>query len=110
MSVRNRAEDLKAKLGIGGIHHVGWQNRITLQRMGMSNTTVVLLVRRTRFERKPDDVTQGGLIVSILSMVNLIQVCDRQVEIMGGEKSEQGIVVNKLTRKAAKVSDLILSY
>lgn len=66
MSVRNRAEDLKAKLGIGDINHVGWQNRITLQRMGMSNTTMVLQVRRTRFEGKPDDVTQGDLIISII--------------------------------------------
>lgn len=40
-------------------------------------------------------------------MVNLTQVRDGQVKAMGGEKSEQGIVVNKLTRNVAKVSDLI---
>lgn len=43
-------------------------------------------------------------------MVNLKQVCDGQVEIMDGEESEQGIVVNKPTGKVAKVGDLILSY
>ena len=55
-------------------------------------------------------MTQGGLIVSTSFVVNLIQVRDGQVEIMDGEKSEQGIVVNKLTGKVAKVSDLVHSY
>ena len=55
-------------------------------------------------------MTQGGLIVSIHTMVNLKQVSDWQVKAMGGEKSEQGIVVNKLTGKVAKVSDSIPSY
>ncbi|MDQ0233662.1 hypothetical protein J2S19_005018 [Metabacillus malikii] len=40
-------------------------------------------------------------------MVNLKQARDEQVEIMNGEKSEQGIVVRKLTGKVAMVSDLI---
>lgn len=55
-------------------------------------------------------MTQGGLIVSTSFVVNLRQVRDGQVEIMDGEKSEQGIVVNKLTGKVAKVSDSVLGY
>ncbi|KEF35843.1 hypothetical protein M670_02557 [Schinkia azotoformans MEV2011] len=43
-------------------------------------------------------------------VVNLMQVRDGQAETMDGEKSEQGIVVNKLIGKVAKVSDLVPSY
>lgn len=43
-------------------------------------------------------------------MVKLQQVREGQVEAMDGEKSEQGIVVNKLTGKVAKVSDSVHSY
>jgi len=60
---------------------------------------------RTGFGRKFNDVTQGGLIVSTL-VVNLVQVRDGQVEIMDGEKSEQGIVVTKLVGKVVMASDL----
>ncbi|WP_272480078.1 hypothetical protein [Aquibacillus koreensis] len=43
-------------------------------------------------------------------MVTFNQVWDGQDEVMGGKKSEQGIVVIKLTGKVAKVSDLVLCY
>lgn len=43
-------------------------------------------------------------------MVTLRQVCDEQVEAMGGKKSEQGIVVKKLTGKVTKVRDSMRSY
>ena len=59
---------------------------------------------RTGTGRKFSDVTQGGLIISTL-VVTLTQVRDGQVEIMGGEKSEQGIVVIKLVGKVVMASD-----
>lgn len=68
-----------------------------------------LKVMRTGFEGKFGDVTQGGLN-HLHMMVNLRQVRDGQVEIMGGEKSEQGIVVIKPAGKVAKAGDFVPSY
>lgn len=60
---------------------------------------------RTGFRGKRIDVTQGGLIVSANGgKVENKAVMDEFAP-MDGKKSEQGIVVNKLTRKATKVSD-----
>src|SRR5699024_3365652 len=68
-----------------------------------------LTVMRTGFEGKFGDVTQGGLNPLHL-MVQLSQVRDGQVESMGGEKSEHGIVVIARARTVAKAGDFVPGY
>ncbi|MEH7492081.1 hypothetical protein [Neobacillus niacini] len=52
------------------------------------------------------NVTQGDLIISTVGGNSFFKAAMDKKWIMEGEKSEQGIVVNKLVGNATKTSDL----
>lgn len=55
-------------------------------------------------------VTQGDLIVSSDRGKLFFKIVRIEEEAMNGEKSDVGIVVNKLARKAAKASELAFFF